>query len=88
MAPEKGYAGMSILDIDQAVDAEARSRELTVQVFPAWYELGDRAPLLRNSYVVGAGRLVAWPAPWSRGTWDAVRRAEAAGITVDLRAVA
>lgn len=39
-----------------------------------------KACLLRNVYVTTARELHAWPAPWSRGTWDAVRKARADGV--------
>lgn len=32
------------------------------------------APLIRNAYVTTTERAVFWPAPWSRGTWDAVEK--------------
>lgn len=41
---------------------------------PNYQRDGDAAPLIRNAYVTTTERFCAWPAPWSRGTWDAVKK--------------
>lgn len=42
----------------------------------------------RNSHMVrlGADRVLAFPTARSRGTWDLVRKAQTAGIAVDIHA--
>ncbi|QRY51792.1 SLOG family protein [Mycolicibacterium septicum] len=55
--------------------------------FPAnWKELGKRAGPYRNQQMVdsGADVCLAFPTAESRGTWDCIRRAEAAGIPVKV----
>lgn len=41
---------------------------------PNYRDHGLSAPAIRNAYVTTTERFCAWPAPWSRGTWDAVRK--------------
>lgn len=51
-----------------------------IEYRPDYAKHGRAAPLVRNSeIVVRADEVHAWPAPWSRGTWDTVRKAQAAG---------
>lgn len=51
-----------------------------------WSEFGAAAGPIRNQRMVdlGADVCLAFPMPWSRGTWDCVRRARAAGIAVEI----
>ncbi len=62
----------------------ARERPYTTfESHPAmWHRDGRAAGPLRNQRMVDAGAALclAFPAPDSRGTWDCVRRARAAGI--------
>jgi hypothetical protein len=54
-----------------------------VEAFPAeWDRFGRRAGPVRNQLMVdhGADICLVFPLPDSRGTWDCVRRAKAAGI--------
>ncbi len=41
---------------------------------PNYERDGRAAPMIRNSYVTTTELFCAWPAPWSRGTWDAVEK--------------
>ncbi len=51
-----------------------------VEHYPDYSTHGPRAPLARNTAIVdNATEVHAWPAPWSRGTWDTIRKARAAG---------
>ena len=58
--------------------------EFQVEAHPANWSLGKAAGVLRNQEMVELGAVVclAFPLPESRGTWDMVRRCEAAGIRV------
>jgi len=56
-----------------------------VEVFPAaWSTYGKRAGMIRNQKMVDAGAdlVLAFPLESSVGTFDCMRRAERAGITV------
>ena len=65
----------------------AVSRGWTIESVPAdWSSYGKAAGGIRNQQMVnrGADRLVAAPVPGrSKGTYDCMRRAQAAGIPVD-----
>lgn len=67
------------------IDAVARSvsRDMghrLVEHLPDYSRYGIRAPLERNTLIVAnSDEVHAWPAPWSRGTWDTVRKARSAG---------
>jgi predicted Rossmann fold nucleotide-binding protein DprA/Smf involved in DNA uptake len=53
---------------------------LLIEHRPNYVRYGKRAPLERNTLIVAdADEVHAWPAPWSRGTWDTIRKARAAG---------
>ena len=69
---------------DAIADEIARGMDIPVEVHPADWSLGRRAGPLRNQRMVdlGADACHAFPLADSRGTWDCVRRAEAAGIPV------
>lgn len=70
-----------------ATHPSARERNVWHDPFPAnWKELGKRAGPVRNQRMVDAGADVclAFPTVESRGTWDCVRRVEAAGIPVKV----
>lgn len=51
-----------------------------------WRRDGERAGPDRNQRMVdsGADVCIAFPMPESRGTWDCIRRARAAGIFVEI----
>ena len=60
-----------------------------IEEHPAdWATCGKAAGGIRNQRMVdlGADACLAFPLPGSRGTWDCVRRAEAAGIPVHVHA--
>lgn len=72
---------------DAFVDSLCRGlSHATVERHPADWKLGKIAGHLRNQQMVdlGADACLAFPMPGSRGTWDCVRRAEAAGIPVKV----
>ena len=76
----------------EGVDSEAgRVGEgigLEQVVYRPWYDAwGKGAPLVRNAYVATCPRLLAWPAPWSKGTPRAVELAKLAGVEVAERRV-
>lgn len=54
---------------------------------PDYARFGRAAPKIRNAYVTTTERFVAWPAPWSRGTWDAIaqRRAACGEVGLEVR---
>ena len=59
----------------------------TVDAYPAdWKKHGNRAGPIRNSEMLGAypDICLAFPLPGSKGTWDMVRKASAAGIEVRI----
>lgn len=67
--------------------AKAIGREV-VEYLPDYEAHGSRAPLVRNGFIVAeANEIHAWPAPWSRGTWDTVRKAKASGKPVTIHRV-
>lgn len=59
-------------------------RMLAVEAHPADWSQGKKAGPLRNQAMVdlGADLCLAFPLEGSRGTWDCVKRARAAGIEV------
>lgn len=68
---------------DAYADKIARMFGLAVEVHPAdWGTHGRAAGPIRNQHMVdlGADLCLAFPDTYSRGTWDCVRRARAAGI--------
>lgn len=74
---QSGYRGA-----DWIADRFARRRNWTVEMFPADWSLGPKAGPERNALMVkeGADLCLAFALPNSRGTWDCVRKARAAGI--------
>lgn len=57
------------------------------ECFPAdWETYGKVAGPIRNQRMLDAGAdlVLAFPGPASKGTWDMVRRAEKAGIVVEV----
>lgn len=55
---------------------------------PDYATHGHLAPLMRNTLIVrDADEVHAWPSPWSKGTWDTVRKARAAGKPVTVHEV-
>lgn len=76
--------------VDDAAAAAARARGLeVVEHLPDYKKYsGKLAPLIRNKLIVeDCDVLVAFPAPWSTGTWHAVRLAKDAGKEVDVRQI-
>lgn len=64
----------------EAVYIGARHGCPAIEHRPDYATHGKRAPLERNTLIVAdADEVHAWPAPWSRGTWDTIRKARAAG---------
>lgn len=79
--------GADGVDFVAKVTAEARLLP-TITHLPDYDRFGRRAPLERNTLIVrDADEVVAFPAPWSRGTWDTVRKARGEGKPVDVREV-
>lgn len=73
--------------LDRIADAVARRLGHSVERHPAdWTAHGRAAGIIRNAEMValGAGECLAFPGPASRGTWDCVDRAYAAGIFVEV----
>ena len=58
--------------VDQTASRSSRHRG--ERYLPDYARDGKAAPLVRNAYVTTTERFCAWPAPWSRGTWDAVKK--------------
>lgn len=56
------------------VRAGATSALPRERYLPNYQRDGKAAPMIRNAYVTTTQRFCAWPAPWSRGTWDAVKK--------------
>ena len=76
--------------IDKGADVVARRMGFTVEPHPAdWAKLGKRAGPMRNQAMVdlGADLCLAFPMGESRGTRDCMRRAEAAGIPVEIHEI-
>ncbi len=76
--------------VDDAAAQAARARGLQViEHLPDYKKYsGKLAPLIRNKLIVeDCDVLVAFPAPWSTGTWHAVRLAKDAGKEVDVRQI-
>jgi hypothetical protein len=76
---------------DNGVDSTARdaavARGLEVEAhLPDWGQ-GSGAAKARNAYVTTAEIAHFFPAPWSKGTWDAHRKAVEAGVPVELHQV-
>lgn len=71
--------------IDSLAVNKARCRGIEcVEFFPN-YRLGPKAPLLRNTQIVQhSTEIHAFPASWSRGTWDTVRKAREAGVPCEV----
>ena len=72
---------------DECAEREAVKEGLRTEVFEAdWKRYGKAAGAIRNQAMVDAGAdlVLAFPLEGSRGTWDCVRRAEAAGIPVRI----
>jgi hypothetical protein len=70
----------------EGVDQAAGDGEVWL---PDYANYGRSAPKIRNAYVTTTERFCAWPAPWSRGTWDAIKqRVAACGVAgMEIRMV-
>jgi hypothetical protein len=71
---------------DTIADILAHGLGMNVEEYPARWDLyRDGAGPIRNQYMVdlGAAVCLAFPFPSSKGTWDCMDRAEAAGIPVE-----
>jgi predicted Rossmann fold nucleotide-binding protein DprA/Smf involved in DNA uptake len=78
------------IGVDAAAAAAARARGLEVVEHLPDYKMytGRMAPLVRNRLIVeDCDVLVAFPAPWSTGTWHAVRLASDAKKEVSVRKI-
>jgi predicted Rossmann fold nucleotide-binding protein DprA/Smf involved in DNA uptake len=76
--------------VDDTAAAAARARGLkVVEHLPDYKTYSGRlAPLVRNQLIVeDCDVLVAFPAPWSTGTWHAVRLATDAKKEVEVRKI-
>jgi len=70
-----------------AAEWAAKQKDVTVEAHPAqWDSFGPAAGPIRNAAMValGADLLLAWPTNESRGTWDCVNKAKAAGIPIEV----
>lgn len=75
--------GACPIGADAMADQVARDLGLEVYRFPAdWVTKMRKAGPERNQVMVdnGAVLCLAFPLPGSKGTWDCIRRAQAAGI--------
>jgi len=73
--------------LDAIAGKLAHQLGMKVEVHAAgWIEHGKKAGVLRNQTMVdlGADVCLAFPLPESRGTWDCIHRAQAAGITTRI----
>lgn len=76
--------------VDDAAAVAARTRGLVVVEYLPDYKMynGKLAPLVRNRLIVeNCDVLVAFPTPWSTGTWHVVRLAKDSGKEVDVRQI-
>jgi len=66
--------------------AEAKAGKVEVTTFPAdWVKYGNRAGPVRNTEMLKKSMpdlVVAFPMRESKGTWDMVKKARAAGVEV------
>ena len=73
---------------DQMARAWAERHHIRVKAYPAdWQRHGRSAGVLRNQQMLVDGRpdyVVAFPLRDSRGTWDMVNQAMAAGVQVEV----
>ncbi len=73
---------------DKLAASVAEELGIPVEKFPAdWAKHGRRAGPIRNQQMLDEGKpdyVLAFPAKESRGTWDMVRRAEKAGIEIEV----
>ncbi len=86
------YAGLVLVHgaargLDKIAASVCNGRGWAIEAHPAsWGVQGLAAGKLRNSEMVarGADLCLAFPLPGSKGTWDCVQKAHAAGIPVKL----
>lgn len=78
----------------RGVDRQARDTAfqlgIPIETYLAdWDRHGRAAGPIRNGDMLAAGAdlVLAYPGPHSTGTWDMVRRSEAAGVPVEIRYV-
>jgi hypothetical protein len=73
---------------DEIAHGLARMHGWPVEVYPAdWQQHGKAAGPLRNQKMLDEGKpdvVLAFPVKDSRGTWDMIRRARAAGIPMEI----
>ena len=70
--------------IDEEAETEAaRLGMRSEKVLPHFDAFGRAAPIRRNLYVVTAPVALAFPAPWSSGTFDAIKKATLGGCAVE-----
>jgi hypothetical protein len=74
--------------LDLIASIIADSWDWDVEAFPAdWDKHGKAAGPIRNSAMLEHGKpdiCLAFPLPGSKGTWDMVRKANAAGLEVRI----
>jgi hypothetical protein len=80
--------GHCLSGADHIADCWAWHYGIRVERYPAeWTKHGPAAGPMRNTKMVAQGRATeahAYPLPGSKGTWDCVRKCEAAGIPVTV----
>jgi hypothetical protein len=70
---------------DTIADAQGRMLGWTTESYPAdWKTHGKKAGPIRNAEMIATkpDLVLAFPLPGSKGTWDAIEKAEAASIKV------
>jgi len=87
-------SAIGVGDCPTGIDALVREAYPEALFFTAaWGALGNRAGPERNGRMVAwaaevpGSVLLAFPGPSSRGTWDCVRQARAAGLSVLIKRV-
>jgi hypothetical protein len=74
--------------VDEAAEACARCRRLSRVIHEPLNQYDAASLKARNTLIVrDCDELHAWPAQWSRGTWDTVRKAREAGKPVTVHEV-
>lgn len=85
---EGGAVWVVYYGADHLAKEEARKLRIPVETYPAdWGAHGRKAGGIRNQEMLDKGRptlVYAFPTKETRGTWDMVRRARAAGVEVRI----
>lgn len=72
---------------DKIADKIAREFGMDVEPYPADWSKGLSAGPVRNQKMLDEGKpdkVIAFPLPQSRGTWDMINRARKAGVPVQV----